>query len=626
MIYFSDSTKAKFGDRVLAIEYTKWHMLVVYLDSTVKEILHMSKKLLVLLLVMVVVSTLAFARGVEETAPKVETQVILGSSTQVNADFFDGWTNSATNAYLKELMTGYQTVVWTKEGRYIINPVSVPSYKAVDNADGSKTYTFTLANNLTYNDGTKITAKDYVFAILYAASPESVEIGAKYGVGPEYVGYEDFHSGKSNEFAGIRLLDDLSFSITIKAEELPYFFDLSLVSVAPYPMHVIAPGVDVVDTGKGAALTDAFTADLLRETVLTPGTGYRYKPLVTSGPYQFENYNPADSTASVVLNPKFLGEYDGAKGSIYRLIIKLTNTATQMDELKTGAIDMLQGISGGDQISRGLDLYDQKVVSYASYPRYGYGKIAFACDFGPTQFDAVRRAIAYSLDRNEFARQYTGGYGIIVNGYYGASMWEYSQNRARLDKDLNSYPYNLQKAEEELVNDGWTLNKDGKPFQKGVDAIRYKMVGGTLMPLVIEWANTANNPVSNLISTMLVPEVKKIGMQINGTTVDFAVLLDNLYKENIDKPVYGMFNLGTGFNTTQAYWYYYSTDPEYFGTYNTNFIADKQLEAITVDMKRTDPQDLTGWVEKWIQFQKRWNYLLPDIPLYSDVYLSLIHI
>jgi len=291
-----------------------------------------------------------------------------------------------------------------------------------------------------------------------------------------------------------------------------------------------------------------------------------------------------------------------------------------MDELKTGAIDMLQGISGGVQINRGLDMYDQGLVNYAFYPRYGYGKIAFACDFGPTQFDSVRRAIAYSLDRNEFARQYTGGFGIVVNGYYGASMWEYKQNADRLDKELNAYAYNLQKAEEELVAGGWTLNKDGKAFQKGVDTLRHKMVDGKLMPLVIEWANTDNNPVSELIATMLVPEVRKIGMQINGTTVDFAVLLNHLYKEGIDKPVYGMFNLGTGFATTQAYWYYYSTDPEYFGTYNTNFIADKELESIALDMKKTDPTDLAGWVEKWIKFEKRWNFLLPDIPLYSDMY------
>ena len=63
------------------------------------------------------------------------------------------------------------------------------------------------------------------------------------------------------------------------------------------------------------------------------------------------------------------------------------------------------------------------------------------------------------------------------------------------------------------------------------------------------------------------------------------MLLDHLYKDGIDKPV-GMFNLGPALRpprrtgTTP-------TDPEYFGT-NTNFISDKELEAISLDMKRTD--------------------------------------
>ncbi|NLZ76881.1 MAG: hypothetical protein GX911_02805, partial [Spirochaetales bacterium] len=134
----------------------------------------MNKKLLILVLVAIFsVSLFAMAEG-EVVAPKVETQVILGSSTQVNADFFSGWTNSATNSYLKTLMSGYETVSWTKEGRYAINPTAVKSWKATENADGSKTYVFNIANNLVYNDGTKITAKDYVFNILYAASPQVV--------------------------------------------------------------------------------------------------------------------------------------------------------------------------------------------------------------------------------------------------------------------------------------------------------------------------------------------------------------------------------------------------------------------------------------------------------------------
>ncbi|MDX9935138.1 MAG: hypothetical protein RBS30_09100, partial [Sphaerochaetaceae bacterium] len=119
----------------------------------------MRKRMLVLFLIVAVAIGSVFAGGGAEAAPAAaaapveKSQIILGSSTQLNGDFFDGWTNSATNAYLKELMGGYATVVWTKEGRYIINPIAIPSHTAVENADGTKTYTFNIAQNHTNNDG-----------------------------------------------------------------------------------------------------------------------------------------------------------------------------------------------------------------------------------------------------------------------------------------------------------------------------------------------------------------------------------------------------------------------------------------------------------------------------------------
>ena len=57
------------------------------------------------------------------------------------------------------------------------------------------------------------------------------------------------------------------------------------------PMHVIAPGCDVVDSAEGASITGEFTADLLLKTINDPETGYRYNPSVVCGPYLFESYD-----------------------------------------------------------------------------------------------------------------------------------------------------------------------------------------------------------------------------------------------------------------------------------------------------------------------------------------------
>ena len=37
-------------------------------------------------------------------------------------------------------------------------------------------------------------------------------------------------------------------------------------------------------------------------------------------------------------------------------------------------------------------------------------------------------------------------------------------------------------------------------------------------------------------------------------------------------------------------------------------------------MKKIPSDDKEAWLDKWVEYQKRWNELLPNIPLYSDQY------
>lgn len=585
------------------------------------------KKLLTLVLAVTMIFSLAACQKKEDpkkpSTPtyEVKGEAIYGSTTDLNADFMDGWSNSSTNANFKRLMNGYAVVTWTKESGYAVDDkVTVKEYKSEVDSEGNKTYTFTINKNLVYNNGDPIKAKDYVANILFTAHPKVSELdGYSVSGGEEYVGYEEYHKGTTNVFKGMNIIDDYTFSITIKASELPYFFDIALVALSPFPIHVIAPSAVISQTDNGVKM-EGLSIEECRKTVLDPSTGYRYKPMVTCGPYQFEYYDAATKSGAIVVNPKYLGAYDGAKGSIQRLIIKATTQETEMDELASGAIDFVLGCAQGDTINKGLDLVDQGKVGKVNYPRNGYGAIFFACNYGPTQFQAVRQAVAYCLDRNEFARQFTGGYAIVVNGYYGAGQWEYVKNKEWIDKNLDAYNYNIDKAKEVLIADGWTLNDKGKDFVEGTDKIRYKKVGNELMPLSINWACSTGNKVSDLIQAMLPGEAIKIGMEIKQNPMEFSQLLEHYY-QNTGTKEYHMFNLASNFAEITAYWYNFSTDLKtYGGDYNSNFLTDEKLYNIALEMKKTDPQDKDGWSKKWCELQKRWNELLPDVPLYSNDY------
>ena len=76
-------------------------------------------------------------------------------------------------------------------------------------------------------------------------------------------------------------LGDYEFSMTISADQLPNYYEMANVAYGPEPLAAIAPGCDVKDDGNGAYLTDGFTEDLIRATLLDPDKGFRYKAPVS---------------------------------------------------------------------------------------------------------------------------------------------------------------------------------------------------------------------------------------------------------------------------------------------------------------------------------------------------------
>ena len=546
-------------------------------------------------------------------------QLVIGSINQVINEFYDtGFSTSETNYNMYDLIHGgYDTVVFSKEGEFQYNDTVVASHEETENEDGTKTYTVTINDGLVWSDGTPITAKDYVFAVLLENSDEMAGVdGYPCNSGYTYVGYDEWLDGSADAFAGVHLVDDMTFSLTVKAEELPYHYDITYALVRPRPLHVIAPECDVEDTENGATITGDFTTELLQETINNVETGYRYNPKVTCGPYLFDNFDEASQQATLKANPEFVGDYRGVKPSIETLVIKTVSSDTMMNELESGSVDLLYGCSGGDTINAGLDLVEEGKAADATYMRNGYGKIQFDCSVFPTDSQNVRQAIAYCLDRNEFARQYTGGYGSVVHSFYGLAQWEYQDSVEWINENLNTYEMNVEEAKKLLEEDGWNLNADGTPYSG--TGTRYKDVDGELKPLVITWCNSEGNPVSELLATMLPETMAEAGMELQATTTDFATLQNGIL--HAGDTMYNMYNLATGFATANSPWYYFSSDEAWMGNYNTNWIADEELNDAVMPLKSIPYEDSEAWLEAWQNFIKVWNEKLPDVPLYSDEY------
>lgn len=547
-------------------------------------------------------------------------QVIIGDVSETSGDITPHWANGASdyNAY-KLVALGMEPIVNDQTGKWIENPAVLEKLESVDNEDGSKTYTVTIKDGLKFSDGSPITAENYVFTSMLCASNEfltDLEASeASSGQYQYYKGFGAYSTGESDTFEGLHLIDEKTFSVTIDSEFVPYYYGQALLSVNPESMALWVPeDVTLEETENGVKFSDNYTAEYIGDKVDEARWNYN----INSGAYMLTAYDENAYTYTLTKNPNFPGNFEGQTANIETVLIKYTPQDTMMDQLKTGAVDILYQVPDGDQIEQGLDMVEEGGFDYLNYGRAGYGMISFKCNQGPTQFKEVRHAVAYLLDRVTFAQTFTGGHGLVVNGPYGSQQWMAEEYAEEID-GLNAYTYSLDSAIAELEAGGWVYNEDGSDYSGS--GIRYKKLDdGTYMPLIIEWFFSENNSVSDLLVTSLQqnPDVEAAGMKINQTVGSFTDLLTNYY-DNSEENSYQMFNLATGFGNPYDMAYMY--EPGSGSNINAVKGEDGQkLYDLAVAMNQTEEGDDEAYAENWFNFISFWNEVLPEIPLYSNDY------
>ena len=399
------------------------------------------KKLILALCLLLMVSVGAAGEEMQtETAPTVAeialtmrpeseepTHLTVGNSTKVSGSFFTTqFGNNTSDIDVRYMLHGYNPIVWMNQLEFTTDPMVVDSLESADTRAG-RTYTIRIADGLTYNDGvTPVTAEDYVFSYLLLTSPQFAALGANTGAYAHVVGYEAFSAGETDVFSGVRLIDERTFSVTVKAQYEPYFYELSYLSVYPYPIGVIAPGCEVRDDGEGAyianidetAVEPVFTAELLQSTVLDAENGYLSHPYLTCGPYKLVSYDRESGTVEFAINEFYVGNYEGVRPVIDTVTLVPVLPQDMKEKLESGEIDLLNKVVDGDVVNSMRPMLSEG-YSLLNYARLGYGFCAFACEQGPQQFKAVRQAIDYCFDADSFVRDALKGYGVTVNGYYG---------------------------------------------------------------------------------------------------------------------------------------------------------------------------------------------------------------
>lgn len=558
---------------------------------------------------------------IDWTSEKEDNSIIMGNTTDLSGKFryatFGGTNPGAADLDVQNLSTGLETVATTKEGGFEWNPTVVKSHEETMNEDGTRTYTVTIYDDLKLSDGTPVTVKNYVVFPMVFSSPVGVAAAGKdHQSGMTLEGFKTFNTydgtegSGTKELAGLRMIDDYTYSITVAADYANYFYAISYAGLSAYDVSLWIGDADVKDDGNGVYFTDDFYAKegdkyVMADHIVTASqntdTTYPY-----SGPYVVKSYDSADKSAVLELNPNFKGNYEGVKPTIAKVVYKKIVSSTQLEDLKAGTLDVIAGITGGDETNEALALADgsEGKYVYTHYSRAGYGKLGFRADYGPAQFTEVRQAIAYCMDRAKFAKDFTGGYGGVVDGPYYSGSWMY---KAAVDQGmiLNAYATSVDSAIEVLTEGGWVYDAEGNDYVEGV---RYKKIPGDIatendinykskdgayvttkvgddyyMPLVLNWYGTSDNPFTDQLMTGFASNDNVIaaGFNVQYTIGDFSPMLDELYQAAVygyysGSPMYSVFNFATGF-TSAAYDYSYqmTIDPAMYDDYSAYYIKDQ---------------------------------------------------
>ena len=575
--------------------------------------------------------------------------VAYGAAASGDFGIGSGMSNSAYDATIRNLIYGdYGTIATTDGADFIIHDTVVKSHTVEEDAAGNKTYVFTLWDDLKWNDGTAMTAKDFIAGHLFFASPQWLATGASDVTGYGLIGWEAYRGGKAimsekpadwddeedgdfvpepigwdiepnDYFSGIKLLGEYELSVTIDAEELPYFWEVIYAAVGPLPMHVWLPGINIVSDANGAKfdadITDAI--DIILETE-------RWNPTVTAGPYKFVSFE--NEIVTVEVNPYFLACHRGLQPRIEFIQQIKTNDDIDVDQLFAGEIDFLPNNIQGEKIERVRANPD--FVAH-SYLRNGFGLMNIHHNFGPTKDVNVRWAIATLLDRQPVIDQVLGGYGGLVDTEVAEAQWMFQMKRAELQETLIPITLSVARANEYLDKSEWKFEADGvTPFD-----VSKANADGTYMRhnadgkmLTIHHA-AANDQIGGILELEFQRNTPLAGMSyvFHMMGDNFPALLDHYYNAwswPEEEQIFSTYSMAVNFGIPNDP-YFSSRHSDFANTpRNANGIADPELDRYIIAMRETTPLDNATYLEHWFNYVVRFNQLLGVIPLYANEYFD----
>ena len=264
-----------------------------------------------------------------------------------------------------------------------LEPVPELAQRIEISADGL-TYRIQLRDDARFADGSPITAHDVAFSLTRALSPQTAADAGAALAGPSYladiVGADEVIRGESSQLAGLRVVDDRTVEIDLKAPRATF-----LMKLASAPAAIVDPD----DVARG---------------------GEWWRDPNASGPYVVDVWEP-ESELQFYANENYVGGVPDLRRVNFRLGPNAANSFNlyQANEIDVTGVPIQAIDRVSDEASPLRHELDVSPVLSTTY-------IAFRTDVAPMDDPEIRRAVQLAFPRWKVAEILLGGRQETANG------------------------------------------------------------------------------------------------------------------------------------------------------------------------------------------------------------------
>lgn len=397
---------------------------------------------------------------------------------------------------------------------------SLPEVTAVTEGPyaGGQAFRYRIREGAAWDDGTPITAHDYVFTLKAAFHP-LVRANA-------WRSYLSLISGVEVDEADAR-----AFTVYTRDD---YFLALPTTgNFNLYPRHIYDPGglmevvslADLADPIRADSLVNALEPLIEFATVFTADRFSRDTAYVQgAGPYRLASWVSGEE---IVLErkTKWWGDqyrtaeedqFTALPGRLRFRIIPDEQAAFTL--LQSGGLDLMSGVSPAlyERLSRG----QEDTLFHLVLPVFGqYVFIAFN-NRNPLLHDvAVRRALAHCMDVDQAIETVLSGLGERITGPFQPAKPYYNQ-------ELPPIPYDPAAATRMLAEAGWVDTNGNGTVDKVIDGKRRE--------LVLTLLTRPGSDIGANLALLLQKGAREAGVKVQVETRDFKLMMEDVNRRDYD--------------------------------------------------------------------------------------------